>query len=38
MSGHIDRITRDDVLRAMQRYWPVDGYILATAGPEEEAE
>ena len=32
--GHIDRITRDDVLRAMQRmYWPVlDGYILATAG------
>ncbi len=34
--AHIDRITREDVLRAMQRYWPEDGYVLATAGPERE--
>lgn len=33
-SGHIDRITREDVLRAMQRYWPEDYYVLATAGPK----
>lgn len=32
-SGLIHRITREDVLRAMQRYWPADAYVLTTAGP-----
>ncbi|MCY4105752.1 MAG: pitrilysin family protein [Chloroflexi bacterium] len=32
--GHIDRIRRDDVVAAMEKYWPEDEYALALAGPE----
>ena len=34
---HIDRITPDDVLAAVGKYWPEEGYVLATAGPKGQA-